>query len=78
MLSGISLDHEKHPKKMKGSARKLASLSYKKMVENSKLGDALIVERCYVLLGTQPQYHSLLFSSLQKLIEYEQVSNFSS
>ena len=50
---------------------KLASKSYKTMVENSKLGDALIVERCYVLLGTRPNDHSLLFSALQSLIERE-------
>ena len=49
----------------------LASESYQTMLENSKLGDVLIAERCYVLLGTRPSDHSLLFSALQELIEHE-------
>lgn len=41
------------------------------MIENYKLGDVLIVEKCYVLLGTQPDNHSLLFSGLHNLIKHE-------
>ena len=52
-------------------ALKLAKESYKTMMQNSKLGDVLIIERSYVLLGTKPNDHSMLFSALQKLIEKE-------
>ena len=46
------------------------------MIENNKLGDVLIVEKCYVLLGTQPDNHSLLFSGLHNLIKYEDEVSF--
>ena len=49
----------------------LAKESFQTMVENEKLGDMLIVERCYIFVGTNEKVHSLLFRSLQQLIDSE-------
>ena len=41
------------------------------MIDSEKLGDVFIVERCYIRIGTKPESHSLLFGSLQQLIDMD-------
>ena len=55
-----------------GKSLKLAAESHKEMTENFKLGDACIVEQCYMLLGTKPEHNSLLISALQHLVNFEE------
>lgn len=50
-------------------ALQLASESYKHVVENCDLGNIIIVEQCYLILGTDHKKHSLLIASLQQLID---------
>jgi len=52
-------------RRMTEQSKILAKESFETMVENEKLGDVLIVEACYILVGTKQEVHSLLFRSLQ-------------
>ena len=63
--------------RMTEQSKMLAKESFETMVENEKLGDVLIVEACYILVGTKQEVHSLLFRSLKQLIDIErEVSTF--
>ena len=60
------------PTKPSPRASKLAAESYKVMIKNFEVGDACIVEQCYILLGTKPENSSLLISALQNLVDFEE------
>ena len=49
----------------------LASESYQAMIENSSICDVFIIEQCYTILGIDPDTHSLMFSALQTLVDFE-------
>mmetsp|Transcript_3030 Transcript_3030/g.4565 ORF Transcript_3030/g.4565 Transcript_3030/m.4565 type:complete len:1665 (-) Transcript_3030:65-5059(-) len=48
-----------------------ASQAFSHMTQSDKLGDVCVVERCYVLVGTNSDNHSLLFCALQQLVDIE-------
>eukprot|EP00957_Ditylum_brightwellii_P132225 10082076-Ditylum_brightwellii.AAC.1 len=41
------------------------------MVDSERLGDMVIVEKCYVILGVRRKEMILLFSALQQIINWE-------
>merc|ERR1719232_1708292 len=41
------------------------------MLENNRLGDICIIEKCYVLTGIEANSHSLFFLALKKLMDFE-------
>lgn len=49
----------------------LAQESYEAMKQNDRLGSVCVVEKCYTLIGCQPDEHSLLLGPLQQLIDSE-------
>lgn len=49
----------------------LARESYEKMKENDRMGSICVVEKCYTLIGCQPDEHVLLLGPLQQLINSE-------
>jgi DENN (AEX-3) domain len=49
----------------------LARESYETMKENDRMGSICVVEKCYTLIGCQPDEHVLLLGPLQKLIDAE-------
>jgi hypothetical protein len=49
----------------------LARESYETMKENDRLGSICVVEKCYTLIGCQPDEHALLLGPLQQLINAE-------
>jgi len=53
----------------------LAQESFAEMVENTSKGEVCVVEKCYVLLGINPQEQCLLFSAMQQLVDVERESN---
>ena len=52
-------------------ARRLAAESFKFMNEADSGGDIIIIESCYVMIGTKPQEQSLVLSALQKVVDVE-------
>ena len=62
--------------RMADKSKKLAKESFQAMIENEKLGDVVIIEACYMLVGTKKNVHSLLFRSLQQLIDHEREVSF--
>ena len=52
-------------------SKEAASQAFSYMTESDKLGDVCVVERCYVLVGTNSDHHSLLFCALQQLVDIE-------
>ena len=59
-----SFDADNNLNMVTSKSKMLGKESFKTMVENEKLGDILIVEACYILVGTKQDAHSLLFRSL--------------
>ena len=57
--------------RMSKSAVKKATESYKTMIENEKLGDVCIVEKCFILIGTNPEEQSLMLFALKQLVELD-------
>ena len=49
----------------------LARESYETMKENDRMGSICLVEKCYTLIGCQPDEHVLLLGPLQQLINAE-------
>jgi len=49
----------------------MARESYETMKENDRMGSICVVEKCYTLIGCQPDEHVLLFGPLQQLINSE-------
>ena len=56
------------------SAIRKAAVSYRNMIQNDDKGDICIVEKCYALIGTKLDEHSLLFNALQCLVDSERES----
>jgi len=54
-------------------ARLQAIESYQTMLENERIGQVCIVEKCYILTGIDSKHHSLLFLALQQLIDLERL-----
>ena len=52
-------------------SKRLAKESYRKMIENFELGYMCVVEKCYIIVGTNPENNSLLFRGLKQLVDYE-------
>mmetsp|Transcript_27628 Transcript_27628/g.40807 ORF Transcript_27628/g.40807 Transcript_27628/m.40807 type:complete len:458 (+) Transcript_27628:151-1524(+) len=60
------------------SRRKLrcqAAEAFDIMLENDKMGDACIVEKCYVVIGAKLEVQGLLFCALQQIIDLERDDN---
>mmetsp|Transcript_15773 Transcript_15773/g.22653 ORF Transcript_15773/g.22653 Transcript_15773/m.22653 type:complete len:485 (+) Transcript_15773:387-1841(+) len=53
------------------TAKNRAEEAYKEMVDSERLGDMVIVEKCYVILGVRRKEMILLFSALQQIINWE-------
>eukprot|EP00546_Thalassionema_frauenfeldii_P022040 CAMPEP_0178898686 /NCGR_PEP_ID=MMETSP0786-20121207/2479_1 /TAXON_ID=186022 /ORGANISM="Thalassionema frauenfeldii, Strain CCMP 1798" /LENGTH=1151 /DNA_ID=CAMNT_0020569453 /DNA_START=87 /DNA_END=3539 /DNA_ORIENTATION=+ len=49
----------------------LARESYETMKENDRLGSVCVIQKCYTLIGCQPDEHVLLLGPLQQLINSE-------
>lgn len=63
-------------KKLTKRSQELASESYQTMLKNYEEGEVCIMEQCYIIFGSEPNRHSLIFSALQSLVDSErEVSN---
>ena len=51
--------------------RRLAVESYQEMLTNNTYGDACLVQKCYIMIGTRPEEQSLIFCALQQIIDLE-------
>ena len=51
--------------------RRLAAESYQEMVKNDTYGDACLVQKCYIMIGTRPAEQSLIFCALQQIVDLE-------
>ena len=51
--------------------RRLAVESYQEMLKNDSYGDACLVQKCYIMIGTRPEEQSLIFCALQQIIDLE-------
>lgn len=51
--------------------RRLAVESYQEMLKNDTYGDACLVQKCYIMIGTRPEEQSLIFCALQQIIDLE-------
>ena len=51
--------------------RRLAAESYQEMVMNDTYGDACLVQKCYIMIGTRPAEQSLIFCALQQIVDLE-------
>mmetsp|Transcript_29122 Transcript_29122/g.42969 ORF Transcript_29122/g.42969 Transcript_29122/m.42969 type:complete len:1177 (+) Transcript_29122:347-3877(+) len=49
----------------------LARESYETMKENDRLGSVCVIQKCYTLIGCQPDEHVLLLGPLQQLVNSE-------
>lgn len=58
-------------KKYSAAARRLAIEAYEYMLDSDSLGEACLVQNCYVLIGTKPEEQSLLFRALQQIVDLE-------
>jgi hypothetical protein len=63
--------HRRITKRPQPRVIELARESYDTMKENDKLGSICIVEKCYTLIGCQPDEHVILLGPLQQLIDSE-------
>lgn len=59
-------------------ALKQAKESYETMIENEKLGDVGVVEKCFIFIGVKPAEQSLLLCALQQLVQQERLVGYSS
>jgi len=59
-------------------ALKQAKESYETMIENEKLGDICVVEKCFIFIGVNPAEQSLLLCALQQLVLQERLVGYSS
>ena len=53
------------------SAKEKARVSYETMKKNDRLGSVCIVEKCYTLIGCEPDEHALIMGPLHQLIDSE-------
>lgn len=58
-------------KKISLRAKRLAAEAYKVMNDYDKGGDICIIEKCYIMIGTQLREQSLVLSALQKFVDVE-------
>ena len=58
-------------KKISLRAKRLAAEAYKVMNDYDKGGDICIIEKCYIMIGTQLHEQSLVLSALQKFVDVE-------
>jgi len=56
-------------------SKRIAIDSYKSMIESAALGDALIVEKCYVMIGGKQSKQFLHLRLLQNLLETERMAS---
>jgi DENN (AEX-3) domain/uDENN domain len=63
--------HQRLTKRPQPKVIEWARESYDTMKENDKLGSICIVEKCYTLIGCQPDEHVILLGPLQQLIDSE-------
>ena len=59
------------PPPVSDEVRRLAIESYQEMLKNDTLGDACLVQKCYIMIGTRPEEQSLIFCALQQIIDLE-------
>ena len=50
-----------------------AKESYEAMIENEKLGEVCIAEKCFVFIGTNPQEQSLMLCALKQLVDLDRM-----
>jgi len=58
-------------KSISDKVRRLAVESYQEMLKNNVYGDACLVQKCYIMIGTRPEEQSLIFCALQQIIDLE-------
>lgn len=58
-------------KSVSDKVRRLAVESYQEMLKNNVYGDACLVQKCYIMIGTRPEEQSLIFCALQQIIDLE-------
>lgn len=68
--SSLSCFSEEH--RISNEARKLGKESFQAMKESDTMGDTLIVERCYVMVGGDQSEQFLHLRLLQNMIQMEQ------
>ena len=56
---------------------KQAKESFEAMVENEKLGDVVVAEKCFIFIGVNPNEQSLLLCALQQLVQLERLVSYS-
>ena len=55
------------------SSMQKAKESYETMIENEKLGDVCIVEKCFIFIGTNPKEQSLMLCALKQLVHLDRM-----